>query len=86
MKCNIIFPIIFICCDRSKYWCLKKVKKGDNVVLILKPNGNLEMKKEKTNFWDEVSKMSAKEKRLQIEDLGYDPLEQRSKGRERIED
>ena len=45
-------------------------KKGDNVVLILKPNGNLEMKKEKTNFWDEVSKMSAKEKRLQIEDLG----------------
>ena len=61
-------------------------KKGDNVVLILKPNGNLEMKKEKTNFWDEVSKMSAKEKRLQIEDLGYDPLEQRSKGRERIED
>ncbi len=83
MKCNIIFPIIFICCDRSKYWCLKK---GDNVVLILKPNGNLEMKKEKTNFWDEVSKMSAKEKRLQIEDLGYDPLEQRSKGRERIED
>lgn len=46
-------------------------KKGDNVVLILKPNGNLEMKKEK---------------RLQIEDLGYDPLEQRSKGRERIED
>ena len=61
-------------------------KKGDNVVLILKPNGNLEMKKEKTNFWDEVSKMSAKEKRLQIEDLGYDPLEQRSKGRERVED
>lgn len=61
-------------------------KKGDNVVLILKPNGNLEMKKEKTNFGDEVSKMSAKEKRLQIEGLGYDPLEQRSKGRERIED
>ena len=61
-------------------------KKGDNVVLILKPNGNLEMKKEKTNFGDEVSKMSAKEQRLQIEDLGYDPLEQRSKGRERIED
>ena len=45
-------------------------KKGDNVVLILKPNGNLEMKKEKTNFWDEVPKMSAQEKRLQIEDLG----------------
>lgn len=61
-------------------------KKGDNVVLILKPNGNLEMKKEKNNFWDEVSKMSAKEKRLQIEDLEYDPLEQRPKGRERIED
>ncbi len=61
-------------------------KKGDNVVLILKPNGNLEMKKEKTNFGDEVSKMSAKEKRLQIEDLGYYPLEQRSKGRERIDD
>ena len=37
-------------------------KKGDNVVLILKPNGNLEMKKEKTNFWDEVPKMSAQEK------------------------
>ena len=46
----------------------------------------LKWKKKKTNFWDEVSKMSAKEKRLQIEDLGYDPLEQRSKGRERIED
>ncbi|XEL51489.1 hypothetical protein AB6A19_01040 [Lactobacillus crispatus] len=46
-------------------------KKGDNVVLILKPNGNLEMKKEKTNFWDEVSKMSAKEKdcRLKIWDM-----------------
>lgn len=61
-------------------------KKGDNVVLILKHNGNLEMKKEKTNFWDEVPKMSAQEKRLQIEDLEYDPLEQRPKGRERIED
>ena len=45
-------------------------KKGDNVVLILKPNGNHEMKKEKTNFWDKVTKMSAQEKRLQIEDLG----------------
>lgn len=55
-------------------------------MLILKPNGNLEIKKEKTNFWDEVPKMSAQEKRLQIEDLGYDPLEQRPKGRERIED
>ena len=49
-------------------------------------NGNLEMKKEKTNFWDEVPKMSAQEKRLQIEDLGYDPLEQRPKGRERVEE
>lgn len=44
------------------------------------------MKKEKTNFWDEVPKMSAQEKRLQIEDLGYDPLEQRPKGRERVEE
>ena len=25
-------------------------KKGDNVVLILKPNGNLEMKKEENKF------------------------------------
>ncbi|AYE61494.1 hypothetical protein BC335_1010 [Lactobacillus helveticus] len=62
------------------------LKKGDSVVLILKPNGNLEIKKEKSNFWDEAPKMSVQEKKVQIEDLGYDPLGQKAKGKERIED
>lgn len=62
------------------------LRKGDNVVLILKPDGNLEIKKKRRNFWDEAPVMSAQEKKMQIEDLGYDPLEQTPKGRERIEE
>ncbi len=59
--------------------------KGDTVILTLKSNGNLEIKKSKSNFWDMAPVMSKKEKRQELEDLGYNPLEQRPKGRERIQ-
>ena len=46
-------------------------KKGDNVVLILKPNGNLEMKKEKLIFGTKYQKCLLKKKdcRLKIWDM-----------------
>lgn len=62
------------------------LKIGDSVILLLKPNGNLEIQKSETNFWDSLPKISEKEKEQEIKDLGYDPTEQRSVGQERIQD
>lgn len=62
------------------------LKIGDSVILLLKPNGNLEIQKSETNFWDSLPKISEKEKEQEIKDLGYDPTEQHSVGQERIED
>ena len=62
------------------------LKIGDSVILLLKPNGNLEIQKSETNFWDSRPKISEKEKEQEIKDLGYDPTEQHSVGQERIED
>ena len=61
-------------------------KRGDNVILILKSNGDLEIKKSKPNFWDSLPKISEEEKKQEIEDLGYNPSEQTPVGKERIED
>ena len=64
----------------------KRFKRGDNVILILKSNGDLEIKKSKPNFWDSLPKISEEEKKQEIEDLGYNPSEQTPVGKERIED
>lgn len=61
-------------------------KKGDNVTLILKADGNLEIKKNVSDFWDEAPVMTEKEKKQELEDLGYDPLNQNPVGNERIGD
>ena len=60
-------------------------KKGDNVILTLKSSGNLEIKKAALNFWDSAPSMSDQEKKEDLEDLGYNPLEQKALGIERIE-
>lgn len=52
----------------------------------LKSNENLEIKKSKLNFWDLLPKISEKEKKQEIEDLGYNPSEQTPAGKERSED
>lgn len=62
------------------------LKIGDSVILILKPNGDLEIKKSEANFWDALPQISEEEKRQEIEDLGYNPSEQPVVGKERIED
>lgn len=59
--------------------------KGDTVILILKSNGNLEIKKSKANFWDMAPVMTEKEKKQELRDLGCNPLEQQPKGREKIQ-
>ena len=61
-------------------------KRGDNVILILKSNGDLEIKKSKPNFWDSLPQISEEEKKQEIEDLGYNPSEQALVGKESIED
>ncbi|WP_308557144.1 hypothetical protein [uncultured Lactobacillus sp.] len=61
-------------------------KIGDNVLVILKENGDLEIQKEKKNFWDEITPLTAKEKEEDIEDLEYNPVEQEPIGKERIDD
>lgn len=62
------------------------LKIGDSVILALKSNGDLEIKKSETNFWDSLPKISEKEKNLEIEDLGYNPSEQYSTDTERIDE
>lgn len=61
-------------------------KKGDSVIVMLEPNGNIEIKKGNQNFWDSAPVMTEQEKREQIEDLGYNPLEQQPKNKEMIEE
>lgn len=62
------------------------LKIGDSVILVLKSNGDLEIKKDESNFWDTLPQISDKEKEQEIEDLGYDPSEQHAVGKERIDD
>lgn len=61
-------------------------KRGDNVLLSLKSNGNLEIKKSTSNFWESVPVMTEQEKKEELEDLEFNPLEQHPLGNERIED
>lgn len=59
---------------------------GDKVVLILEPNGDITMRKQDKNFWDLAPAITEEQERQDIEDLGYDPLNQNPVGEERIEE
>lgn len=52
----------------------------------IKTNRNSKIKKNKSNFWDILPQINNKEKRREIEELGYNPSEQRAVGKERITD
>ena len=54
----------------------------------MKTNRNSKIKKNKSNFWDILPQINNKEKRQEqeIEELGYNPSEQRAVGKERITD
>lgn len=52
----------------------------------MKTNRNSKIKKSKSNFWDILPQINNKEKRQEIEELGYNPSEQRAVGKERITD
>lgn len=43
-------------------------------------------KRNKSSFWDIAPVMTAKEKEEELEDLGYNPLEQFPQGYEKITD
>ena len=47
----------------------------------MKTNRNSKIKKNKSNFWDILSQINNKEKRQEIEELGYNPSEQRAVGK-----
>lgn len=59
---------------------------GDSVVRVLKSDGNLEIRRSKTNFWENAPVMTKKEKEEELEELGYNPIEQFPQGNERITD
>lgn len=52
----------------------------------MKINRNSKIKKNSSNFWDTLPQINNKEKRQEIEDLGYNPSEQHAVGKERITD
>ncbi|MGZ7887254.1 hypothetical protein ACXVQ9_02535 [Lactobacillus crispatus] len=52
----------------------------------MKTNRNSKIKKNKSSFWDSLPQINNKEKRQEIEELGYNPSEQRAVGKERITD
>lgn len=41
----------------------------------IRKSGNLKFKKAALNFWDSAPSMSDKEKKEDLEDLGFNPLE-----------
>lgn len=45
--------------------------------------GGLIMKKQKKNFWDFAPAITAEQEKQDIEDLGYDPLNQTPLGEEK---
>ena len=47
----------------------------------MKTNRNSKIKKNKSNFWDILSQINNKEKRQELEELGYNPSEQRAVGK-----
>lgn len=65
------------------YLYLWKVKMKETT---MKTNRNSKIKKNKSNFWDTLPQINNKEKRQEIEELGYNPSEQRAVGKERITD
>lgn len=58
---------------------------GDKVILILRDNGNVEIEKQKKNFWSKVPELTRNKYQQDLKDLGYDPLNQKPVGKERIE-
>ncbi|WP_180706846.1 MULTISPECIES: hypothetical protein [Lactobacillus] len=52
----------------------------------MKTNRNSKIKKNKSSFWDILPQINNKEKRQEIEELGYNTSEQRAVGKERITD
>lgn len=52
----------------------------------MKTNRNSKIKKNSSNFWDTLPQINNKEKRQEIEALGYNPSEQRAVGKESITD
>ena len=52
----------------------------------MKTNRNSKIKKNKSSFWDTLPQINNKEKRQEIEELGYNLSEQRAVGKERITD